>query len=122
MFPEQFDNNGKVDINVTFNFSFSKDYSVATCTSKYTFKQLDGLLLILELSTLFQIHEDGVSEIKEQGKVSADFLRYMGTIAVGAARGFIAAKTEDCVLNAIVLPPINLMEIIKDDFRYDTVE
>ena len=39
----------------------------------------------------------------------------MATIVVGTVRGIIHAKTEGTVLNAIVLPPINLTEIIKDD-------
>ena len=39
----------------------------------------------------------------------------MGTIVVGAARGIIHAKTEGTILNSVILPPINLVEIIKDD-------
>ena len=39
----------------------------------------------------------------------------MATIATGTARGIIHAKSEGTVLSAIILPPINLIEAIKDD-------
>ena len=71
--------------------------------------------MILELIAYFAIAPEGIAEIQSKGSVPVDFLRYMGTIAVGAARGIIHAKTEGTVLNSIVLPPINLVEIIKDD-------
>ena len=39
----------------------------------------------------------------------------MGSISVGTLRGIIHTKTEGTVLNTIVLPPINLDEIINKD-------
>ena len=72
-------------------------------------------MLILEMNTYFLIAPEGIEEIKKNGSVPVDFLRYMGTIAVGTARGIVHAKTEGTVLNAIVLPPINLVEAIKED-------
>lgn len=71
--------------------------------------------MILELNAFFAIAPEGMVEIQNKGSVPVDFLRYMGTIAVGAARGVIHSKTEGTVLNAVVLPPINLVEIIKED-------
>ena len=47
--------------------------------------------------------------------IPVDFLRYMGTIVVGTARGVLHTKTEGTVLNAYVLPPINVMELVKED-------
>ena len=53
--------------------------------------------------------------------VTEYFCRYMATIAVGAARGVIAAKVEGTNLENLVLPPINLMETIQRDTIF-TVE
>ena len=71
--------------------------------------------MVLEMGAIFAIAPEGVSEIKAKGTVPVDFLRYMGTIVVGAARGIIHTKTEGTVLNSVILPPINLVEIIKED-------
>lgn len=71
--------------------------------------------MVLELTAYFGIAPEGVAEIQKKSLVPVDFLRYMGTIVVGTARGIIHAKTEGTVLNSVVLPPINLVEIIKED-------
>ena len=47
-----------------------------------------------------------------------DFLRYLATIATGTVRGIIHTKTENTVLNSVVVPPINLVEAIKEDFVF----
>ena len=49
----------------------------------------------------------------ENGKLllSKEFLRYLATISVGTARGIQHAKTQGTILNALVIPPINLMNM-----------
>lgn len=39
----------------------------------------------------------------------------MATIVTGTARGIIHAKSEGTLLAGIILPPINVMELIKND-------
>jgi hypothetical protein len=64
----------------------------------------------IEPSTLEELIKDDVITIP------VDFLRYMGTIVVGTARGYLFARTEKSNLSEYVLPPLNLMEAIKEDF------
>lgn len=54
-------------------------------------------------------------EVEDEYK---DILRYLATIATGTVRGIIHAKTENTVLNSVVVPPINLVEAIKEDFVF----
>lgn len=115
IFPEQFKNAEVVGVKSSYEFSFSTDMTSIRCRSFFHYLQGDHVLMILEMGAIFDIAPDGVSEIRTNGSVPVDFLRYMGTIVVGAARGIIHAKTEGTVLNSVVLPPINLVEIIKDD-------
>ncbi len=114
-FPDPFDNGSPVNVQTSFQFAASMDISNVRCQAHILYKQGDCLLLVLDISTYFSIGDEGIKEIRKQGKVPVDFLRYIATIAVGAARGIIHAKTEGTVLNAVVLPPINLVEIIHDD-------
>lgn len=72
-------------------------------------------MLILELACVFDIASDGMEELKRESKIPKGFLQYMASIVVGTARGVIHAKTEGTLLNPVVLPPINLVELIKDD-------
>lgn len=114
-FPDLLKNTEGAGVSSTFDFSMSADLSTSRCHSTFHYLQGDNTLLILEMNTYFLIAPEGIEEIKKNGSVPVDFLRYMGTIAVGTARGIVHAKTEGTVLNAIVLPPINLVEAIKED-------
>jgi hypothetical protein len=118
-FPDKFIVSDRVKVDVAFNFAPSKDLSMIRCTSIIHYTQNDNLLLVLELATYFEIAQVGIDNIKKDGKVPVDFLRYMGTIAIGTARGVIHAKTEGSVMNPVVLPPINLVEIIREDLKVE---
>lgn len=115
IFPESFNNSEGVGVNSSYEFSISADLTAIRCRSIFRYIQDEKVLLVLELNAFFAIAPEGITEIKEKSSVPVDFLRYMGTIVVGTARGIIHTKTEGSVLNSIVLPPINLVEIIKED-------
>ena len=115
VFPEKFINTERVLVKSSYGFSPSEDLQTIGCRSVFNYIQNKNLLLVTELLTVFALAPEGVEEIKKKGIIPVDFLRYMATIAVGAARGVIHTKTEGTVLNSIVLPPINLVEIIKQD-------
>lgn len=115
VFPDEFNNSDVVGVNSSYEFAISTDMASIRCRATFYYLQDENVLLILELGAIFVIAPEGMSEIQAKGSVPVDFLRYMGTIIVGAARGIIHAKTEGTVLNSVILPPINLVDIIKDD-------
>lgn len=116
IFPEKFVNGKEVRVESEFEFGLNDDYSRIRCLSRFSYLQNDTLLLTCEIHNVFDIREDGVALLKEQLRVPADTLRYLATIATGTARGIIHTKTEGTILNPIVLPPINLVEVISKDF------
>lgn len=115
IFPDKFINGDSVNIKANYNFSLRSDLTQIKCSSTIYFLQKEQLILVLEIECNFSIAPEGVDFIMEQNKVSVDFLRYMATIVVGTARGIICAKTEGTVLSSVVLPPINLVDAIKED-------
>lgn len=117
MFPNEFIGE-EATVNAELSFTASTDRKNIRSIVTLKYQQEEHLLMILELACYFEIAPEGWNEIKEgsQWKVPVDFLRYMGTIVVGAARGVLHAKTEGTVLNASVLPPINLVELVKEDY------
>lgn len=116
LFPESLSSGSEVNISTNFTFSVSSDISHIRCISTYKYEQKDALLLVLELATYFGIAPEGISQIKEAGKIDVEFLRYMATIAVGTARGVIHSQSQGTQLNALVLPPINLIPVITEDY------
>lgn len=116
IFQEKYDSvNGNTCAQVQFTFGFSEENGVQ-CISEFTYDQNETTIMKLELVCEFDISKQGKETIKETGKIDADFLRYIATIATGTARGVIHAKTEGTAINDIVLPPINLYETITEDF------
>lgn len=62
---------------------------------------------------VFYIAPEGIEQLREEHEISVDFLRYMAIIVTGTVRGIIYAKIEGSVLNTIIFPPINLVNLIE---------
>ncbi len=77
------------------------------------------LLLVAQLACYYDIAPEGFKAIREEGIIPVDFLRYMGSVSVGTIRGVIHAKTEGTVLNPVVMPPVNLEEMIQTDLQFE---
>ena len=118
MFPDLLVNGKEVTVDSEFSFGVNKEIKNILCVTKLSYRQDENLLLTTEVHCIFDIREDGVIQLKEQGRVVVDFLRYLATIAIGTVRGIIHTKTENTVLNSVVVPPINLVEAIKEDFVF----
>jgi hypothetical protein len=119
MQPQQLNEKEKLGINTSFSFQANFDLKCIRCLSSYVFSKGENKLIELTLSCVFSIEPSTFESLYDESKthltVEAYFCRYMATIAVGAARGAIAAKTQGTPLEVVVLPPINLIEIIKND-------
>jgi hypothetical protein len=118
MFPNLYVSGTEVTVKSEFGFGVNKNVSDIRCTTKFSYIQDEKLLLTAEIHTFFAVSEEGGKQISDQGLIEVGFLRYLATIATGTARGIIHTKTENTSLNPVVLPPINLVEAIKDDFVF----
>ena len=119
MQPRQLNEKDELGINSSYSFQANFELQCVRCLSSFVFTKDDEKLIELLLSCVFAIEASTFESLYDESKqhltVEAYFCRYMATIAVGAARGVIAAKTEGTPLAEVVLPPINLMEAIEND-------
>lgn len=115
LFPEKFINGKEITIQTSFSFGYNERLDSIRCISNFEYLQDEIILMISEIQCTFDISPEGTSKLKQLKKVPVDFLRYMATIVTGTARGIIHAKSEGTLLAGIILPPINLMEVIKND-------
>lgn len=118
MFPDLMVNGNDVSIQSEFHFGVNKDITDIFCNTKLSYIQSENLLLTVEVNCFFSISPDGSKQLIQQGYIGVDFLRYLATIATGTVRGIIHTRTENTVLNPIVLPPLNLVDAIKQDFVF----
>lgn len=105
-----------IQINSGYNFAVNEIAHRVRCESLYTYLQNEVEILNLKLVCIFEVEPSAFFALKKDNSitVSVEFLRYMATISVGTARGIIHARTESTPLSNVVLPPINLVEIIKE--------
>ena len=99
-----------------YNFAVNDVAHRVRCESVYKYLQKDVELLDLNLVCVFEVEPSAFNALKNGIDITipVEFLRYMATICVGTARGIIHARTESTPLSNIVLPPINLVEVIKE--------
>lgn len=115
LFPEKFVNGKDITVQTSFSFGYNEGLDSIRCISNFKYLQDENVLMITEIQCTFDISPDGTLELKHLKKIPIDFLRYMATIVTGTARGIIHAKSEGTLLASIILPPINVVELIKND-------
>lgn len=120
MFPDLFVNAEQVNVESEFGFGVNTDMTDIKSIAKISYIQNDKLLLTTEVHCFFEVSSEGSKEIVKQGRIEVGFLRYLATISTGTVRGIIHTKTENTALNIVVLPPVNLVEAIKEDFVFQT--
>ncbi len=115
MFPENVAADSEIEVSANFNFGINTTLNSLRCVCKINYLLKEDLVMVLEVQCFFDIAPEAVGNLKSEKRIPVDFLRYIGTIVIGTARGIIHTKTENTALNGFVLPPINLMAIIKQD-------
>ncbi|MCQ2305060.1 MAG: hypothetical protein MJZ97_08740 [Bacteroidales bacterium] len=107
------------DFTVNSSFSFGGELipGIVTCRGEFSFVQGEVELSKLTVYCYFEIDPEYVQANMSDNKLVIDkeFLRYIATVTVGTARGIQYAKTQNTILNGMVLPPINLMELNLQD-------
>jgi hypothetical protein len=118
IFPDLYDSQQNTETTINLNFAVNLKRTNIRCTALIIASQKEKHILILELAYIFDIAPEGWQEMQngDTWKVPIEFLRYMGSITVGTARGIIHVKTEGTVLNSFILPPFNLADSIKEDY------
>ena len=120
---QEIDENISITFNTEYKFRLNKVDCLIGCISNFTYLQQNKVIMNLSLECVFAIEPEFFKSLREGDKyiVSADCLQYLATISVGTARGEIHARSEAAnspVMN-LVLPPINLTEIIKTPSEFD---
>lgn len=80
--------------------------------------------IIIEAGCHFEIQPESWNQMLSNNGllVPKDFMQHLAVITIGTARGILHAKTENTSFNQYVLPTINVIEMIKDDVRFEFTE
>lgn len=118
---EKYNPAGNAEMNVGVGFNFIKEEKVVVNQIKCMFSQQGKLLIVIAVSCWFRIVPEDWEKIYQEENKSFDLSRipalHLASLTLGTARGVLHAKTEKHILNAIIIPPVNLREIIKEDVK-----
>ena len=102
-------------INVGFGYSVDAKSIAVELTFRY--ENAGEKLMVLSLQCEFQIHEeDWAKAINDSTLViHKDVLEYFVSQTIGTARGILHCKTEGTPFNHLILPPVDVANLVKDD-------
>ena len=108
-----------VGIETNFNFSFNKSEGILKCVTNLTFIQNNQVFLKSELQTFFEITKESIDELTNENVITIPrgLLCQFASLAYGSFRGVIYMKAINTTLSNLILPPMYLDEVIKDDMK-----
>ena len=111
--------NPGVGIETNFNFSFNKTEGVLRCTTNLHFIQDDQVFLKTELQTYYEISKESIDGLVSENvlTIPKGLLCQFASLAYGSYRGVLYMKTINTPLSNLILPPMYLNEVIKDDMQ-----
>lgn len=112
---------GESQINFSTRLTFKADASnkVLACESKFVFEEDGKPFMKLDVQCNFSIEENDWNELTTEDQVTVipkGFLCHIAMHTIGTARGVLHVKTESTPFNIYIIPPINVEEIVKDDY------
>lgn len=111
--------NQSVGIETNFNFSFNKAEGVLRCITSLHFIQEDQVFLNTELQTFYEISKESIEDLVRENVLTIPkiLLCQFASLAYGSYRGVLYMKTINTPLSNLILPPMYLNEVIKDDIQ-----
>ncbi len=123
---EKYDPAENAEMNVGVGFNFIREEKVIIAQIKCMFYQQGRLLIVITVSCWFKIVPEDWDKIYQEENKTFDLSRapalHLASLTLGTARGVLHAKTEKHILNAVLIPPVYLHEIIKEDVKVSVRE
>ncbi len=118
--------NEQLGLSTQLRFGINKTNKVLAIYCRFRFSTKENPFLILETSSQFKIEDESWKRLVGKNEKNIEFPRnfvvHLSMLSVGAARGILHAKTENTIFNHIVLPTINVDQLIRSDILLDLRE
>lgn len=107
-------------IDTAIRFGMVQDAKQLFCQYKTQYRNGDKIDLLIGVSCGFEIEPNSWNGLIEGEilMVPSSFLRYMGVQTIGITRGILYEKTVGTVFDQLILPPVNLEEMITADQQF----
>jgi len=109
---------GEVSVGVNHRFAYGFDSGMVLCKTIVHYSLYQSTLLKAELDCFFQIDEDSANRLEKEGNeitLPKGLMRQFASLSYSSLRGIIYARTTGTQLNSIILPLIDVTDVVKDD-------
>ncbi len=115
--------NQEVKLSAGINFGINTQSKVLACISRFEFILSENPLLLIQVKYEFEIEPNTWNSLMDKDLMKItfpkEFMHHLATISVGTTRGVLHAKTENSQYNALILPLINVTELIRENMSFD---
>lgn len=106
---------GDGTLNTAIEFQYAPELQMVACTVTFRFINEGNQFMVLGTRCEFLIKpEDWDAQVMKDGEVilPQDLLEILAVHTVGTSRGILFCKTEGTPFNVLMIPPINVHEIL----------
>lgn len=110
----------EIDISCKFTFAYNFVQNNVCCTNSICVSKEGDILIKADLDAYFAINPDSVAALTDGEAVvlPPELQAQFASLAYATMRGVIYAKTIGSPLNKIILPPNDVMEVLKSPLHF----
>lgn len=105
---------GNIQLKTELSYNYSQEGKSVSCKVSFVFSAEESKLLIMIITCYFEIKPEDWQTLLENGEINLpkDLMEMLAVQTIGASRGILFCKTEGTDYNRLILPPINVREIL----------
>lgn len=109
----------EIEISCKFTFAYNFLQNIVCCTNSVSIAKEGDMLVKADLDAYFAINPESVASFSDADSVvlPPELQAQFASLTYGTMRGVIFAKTLGTPLNKIVLPPNDVLEVMKTPVR-----
>lgn len=114
----------EISYSIGIGFKYAAEQRRIICVLDIHFQSDNEKFLVLTVSCEFAVEKTSWNAFIKGSTlvISKDFLEQLAVQTVGVARGIMHCKTEGTPFNMLILPPINVRDIISEAITVDLPE
>lgn len=108
---------GNISLSTEISFKYSDESKQIACEIGYKFNDDTEAFMVLKVQCDFKIHDEDWSGFIEKDGLSIpkNLLELFAVHTVGTTRGILFCKTEGTPFNGLMIPPINVASMMKEE-------
>lgn len=110
----------EINLSTELTFQYSEESKAIACIADFKFKANDTVFMVLKCQCEFKVKDEDWNQFhSEKGlTLPKQILEFFAVHTIGTSRGILFSRTEGTPFNQIILPPINVENLIERDLSF----